>query len=52
MSANALTTSYSENVEAFIRLNDVAGKLYRSNPKNKSKLSMDISCIWEEQNDH
>jgi|GEM_PF-432766 len=43
MSATALTKQYSENLESFIRLNDVAGKLYRSNPRNKNKHSMDIS---------
>ncbi|MGV3602838.1 MAG: nucleotidyltransferase [Dyadobacter fermentans] len=43
MSANALTRSYSENLEALIHLNGVADKLYRSNPRNKNKHSMDIS---------
>lgn len=43
MSANALVKQHSENLEAFIRLNGVADKLYRSNPRNKNKHSMDIS---------
>lgn len=43
MSADAITKQHSENLEAFIRLNGVADKLFRSNPKNKNKHSMDIS---------
>jgi hypothetical protein len=43
MSASAIIKQHSENLEAFIRLNGVAGKLYRSNPGNKNKHSMDIS---------
>ncbi|WP_291042407.1 nucleotidyltransferase [Dyadobacter sp. 50-39] len=43
MSANAITRQHAENLDALIRLNGVADKLYRSNPKNKNKHSMDIS---------
>lgn len=43
MSASVFTKQYSENLEALIHLNSVADKLYRSNPRNKSKHSMDIS---------
>lgn len=43
MSVKTLTKQHSENLEAFIRLNSVADKLYRSNPRNKIKHSMDIS---------
>lgn len=43
MSATASTKQYSENLEAFVRLNGVADKLYRSNPRNKNQHSMDIS---------
>lgn len=43
MSASALPKQHSENLEAFIQLNGVADKLYRSNPKNKNKQAMDIS---------
>lgn len=43
MSASILTKQYSENLEALIHLNGVADKLYRSNPRNKNKYSMDIS---------
>lgn len=45
MSANALTSQYSNNLEALIHLNNVADKLYRSNPRNKNKHSMDISSV-------
>lgn len=43
MSAGVFTKQYSENLEALIHLNGVAEKLYRSNPRNKNKHSMDIS---------
>nr|WP_295934120.1 DUF6036 family nucleotidyltransferase [uncultured Dyadobacter sp.] len=43
MSASTLLKSHSKNLEALIHLNGVADKLYRSNPKNKNKHSMDIS---------
>lgn len=43
MSANALAGNPSENLQALIHLNRVADKLYRSNPRNKNKHSMDIS---------
>ncbi|WP_353722507.1 hypothetical protein [Dyadobacter sp. 676] len=43
MAVNAITGQYSENLNALIRLNGVADKLFRSNPRNKNKHSMDIS---------
>lgn len=43
MSANALTRQHSENLETFLRLNNVADKLHRGNPNATKKRSMDIS---------
>ncbi|MCE6989045.1 DUF6036 family nucleotidyltransferase [Dyadobacter sp. CY323] len=43
MSGSELQERYAENIEALVRLNNLAGKLYRSNPLNKKKVFMDIS---------
>ncbi|MCF0072510.1 nucleotidyltransferase [Dyadobacter sp. CY261] len=39
----SILPNYSGNIETFIRLNEVASKLFRANPRNKNKHSMDIS---------